>query len=418
MNNNNSVYYLAIKYLKGRKAHGISRNHYLSLIGIALGVLALLCVSSVMNGFRSDIRKRIVGTFSQIRLSAEEGKTLAHYPQIMDKLQTMGFTSAPIIRTELLVKNGQVVLPSLCFGIDLIRQRKVSSNLTKTSAKSGDAMQGLVAGSLEPQSFNADGIALGAGLASQLGVYLNDEIQVLSPVFNVPSAFGMLPKVRYLKVQSIFAAGMPEYDQSYSYISLSNAEFFAAYQAEVDYLEIMAPPQMSSEKALRRVKTAFPQNRIEDWSSFDSSLYAAIRFEKFIMFIIMLFMFIIASFNLTGNLLKTISQKKRELGLLKALGLNDQYLQKLFLIQALALCTIGIVLGLGLGSLLLLVQQHTGLIKLGMGDGAAMALPVKLLASDYLLIIFVCYALTVLSVLLPLRRIRNINAVQLIRRAV
>jgi len=416
--NNNSVYYLAIKYLKGRKARGVSRAHYLSLAGITLGVLALLCVASVMNGFRSDIRKRIVGTFSQIRLSAPEGKTLTEYPATMAKLAAMRFKTAPIIRTELLIKYGQVVLPTLCFGIDLNRQRVVSDNLEKTQSSKPGIMQGIVAGNLEENSFEADGIALGAGLAAQLGVYLNDEVQVLSPVFNVPSAFGMLPRVRFLRVQAIFAAGMPEYDQSYSYIPLSTAEFFALDTTGADYLEIMAPSNQNPEKALRKLKAGFPQYQIEDWSSFDSSLYSAIRFEKFIMFIIMLFMFIIASFNLTGNLLKTLSQKKRELGLLKALGLSDKNLQKLFLIQALALCTIGIVLGLGLGTLLLLVQQHTGLIKLGMGDGAAMVLPVKLLIADYLLIIFVSYLLTVLSVLLPLGRIKHINAVQLIRRTV
>jgi lipoprotein-releasing system permease protein len=413
---NNSITYLAKKYLSGRKTRGISRNHYLSLAGIGLGVLALICVSSVMNGFRADIRSRIVGTYSEIRLSGKDGKTVPEYDKLVEKLEQQGFNAAPVVRNELLIKRGYVVMPTLCFGIDLAKQKKVSATLNQPTKNNNEIVHGLVAGSLNPADFEAGGIALGAGLAAQLGVYLGDEIQLISPMFNIPTAFGMIPQVRFLKVQAIFAAGMPEYDQSYSYIPLGEAQFFATYADEVDYLDIKTPSFERSRRYQNTLQQQYPQYQLEDWSSFDSSLYGAIRFEKFIMFIIMLFMFIIASFNLTGNLLKTISQKKRELGLLKALGLSDRNLQTMFMLQSLMLCTIGIILGLGLGTLLLLLQQHYGIIKLGMGNSDAITLPVKLALQDYLIVIFVSYLITVLSVLVPLKRIRKINAVELIRR--
>ena len=413
---NNSITYLASKYLSGRKARGISSAHYLSLAGISLGVLALLCVSSVMNGFRADIRARIVGTYSEIRLSGQNGNTLQDYHVTAKKLEQQGFKAAPVVRNELLLKKGAVIIPSLCFGIDLPKQLQVSGTLAKQDKASKETLQGLLAGSLEKEPFEAGGIALGAGLAAKLGVYLGDEIQVLSPLFSVPTAFGMIPKIRFLTVQAIFAAGMPEYDQSYSYIPLQEAQFFASYTDEIDYLEIKTPDFSRSQHYLHQLQIQFPQYQWEDWSSFDSSLYAAVKFEKFIMFIVMLFMFIIASFNLTGNLLKAISQKKRELGLLKALGLSDHDLQSLFMLQSLVLCTVGIFIGLGLGSLLLGIQQQFGIVKLGMGNSEAITLPVKLLLTDYLLITFAAYAITVLSVLLPLKRIGKINAVELIRR--
>lgn len=408
--------YLAKKYLSGRKKRGISRSHYLSLAGISVGVLALLCVSSVMNGFRADIQNRIVGTYSEIRLIGQDGSTVQDYSPLMAELKQQGFSAAPVIRNELLIKRGYVVIPTLCFGIDLKRQRAVSATLNTSDGKNKEVVQGLVAGSLNEDTFTDGGIALGAGLAAQLGVYLGDEIQLISPMFNIPTAFGMIPQVRFLQVQAIFSAGMPEYDQSYSYIPLDTAEFFAMYSNEVDYLELKTPSFSRSQHYLKSLQSRYPQYLLEDWSSFDSSLYGAIRFEKYIMFIIMLFMFIIASFNLTGNLLKTISQKKRELGLLTALGLSDRDLQSMFLLQSLLLCTVAIILGLGLGSLLLILQQQFGIVKLGMGDSGSIILPVQLLLGDYLLVIFVSYFLTVISVLLPLKRIGKINAVELIRR--
>ncbi len=413
---NNSIRYLAVKYLRGRKARGLSRAHYLSLAGISLGVLALLCVSSVMNGFRADIRRRIVGTYADLRLSHADGSQLTNYRELCATLEAKGFPASPVIRNELLLKRDFTIIPSLCFGVNLPQHTRVSGTLQKPESKDGEVLQGIIAGTVDDKSFAAGGIVLGSGLAAKLGAYLGDEIQVLSPMFNVPTAFGMIPKVRYLKVIAVFTAGMPEYDQSYSYIPFGEASFFASGSDAADYIEIKTPSFSHAEKYLHRLRSEIPGYQLEDWSSFDSSLYTAIRFEKFIMFVIMLFMFIIASFNLTGNLLKAISQKKRELGLLKALGLRDEELQSMFLLQALILCSLGIVLGLGLGSLLLIVQQKFGVISLAMGDAGSMILPVRLILTDYILIVFVAYIITVLSVLLPLKRIGRINVVELIRR--
>lgn len=412
---NGSITYLAIKYLRGRKARGISRSHYLSLAGISLGVMALICVSTVMNGFRHDIRNRIVGTFAEIRISNKAAAGMADYRELLSKLEHQGYLAAPVIRNELLLKRDSIVLPSQCFGIDLALQQKVSGTLRMPIASASESMQGIIAGRLSEEAFNEGGIVLGAGLATQLGAYLGDQIQVLSPMFSVPTAFGMLPKVRYMKVIAIFSAGMPEYDQNFSYIPLEHASFFASGDDVVDFVEIRTPSLEKSHHYLKQLRSLFPNYLIEDWSSFDSSLYAAIRFEKFIMFVIMLLMFIIASFNLTGNMLKAISQKKKELGLLKALGLSGTNLQSLFLIQSLVLCSIGIVLGLGMGSILMLIQKYSSVIKLGMGDSGSIVLPVKFMLMDYVLIIFVAYAVTVLSILLPMKRIGKINAVELIR---
>lgn len=412
---NVSIAYLAMKYLRGRKARGLSRSHYLSLAGISLGVMALICVSTVMNGFRYDIRNRIVGTFAEIRISNADGEAITDYRELLSKLDKQGYKAAPVIRSELLLKRESIVLPSQCFGIDLHLQQQVSGTLSVPNPTDKETMQGIVAGKLDPAAFEEGGIVLGAGLASQLGAYLGDQIQVLSPMFSVPTAFGMLPKVRYMKVLAIFTAGMPEYDQNFSYIPFEHASFFASGSDEVDFIEIRTPSLAKSAKHLSRLRHEFPQYLVEDWSSFDSSLYAAIRFEKFIMFVIMLLMFIIASFNLTGNLLKAISQKKKELGLLKALGLSAANLQSLFLVQSLVLCTIGIAIGLGLGSALLIIQKFSSVIRLGLGDSGSIVLPVKFLFTDFILVTFVAYAVTVLSVLLPLKRIGKINAVELIR---
>lgn len=408
-NKNGSIWFLARKYLAAKSRFGIGAGHIFTLCGIALGVMALITVSSVMNGFRQDISGRIIGTLSEMRLSLPDGSAIAEYPLLLQQIEAEGFEAAPVVRTELLLKNAARAVPAVCFGIDAAMQKDVSPVL-KTAFNG----EGVIAGSIDAQSFAEGGIALGAGLAQELGVYLDDEIQLISPNFNIPTAFGLLPLVRKLQVVAIFAAGMPEYDQSFSYIPLEIAQSFSSYGDEIDYIEIRSGDPKRSKAHLKTLAPLFPDYRLEDWSAFDSSLYSAIRFEKYLMFVILLFMFIIASFNLTGSLLKLISQKKRELGLLKALGYEDADLQRLFLYQGLMLCTLGIIAGLLLSGILLVIQDRTGLVKLA----DSIVLPVKMQVADYILVIIVSYILTILSVQLPLKRLKSINAVELIRRNV
>lgn len=407
---NASIYFLARKYLAGRSALGISRDYILTLIGITLGVVALITVSSVMNGFREDISGRIIGTLSELRLSKPDGGLIQDYQPILQKMEEQGFTAAPVARTELLLRNGQKSAPAVVFGIDPYRHKAVSPLLNQQSQK--DALHGILAGDLQPESFNEGGIALGSGLAGEMGLYVGDEVQLISLLFNQPTPFGLMPMVKKLKVKAIFAAGMPEYDQSYSYVPLSVVQAFNSYDHQVDYIEIRSSNPQKSRQHQARLSSLFPEYKIEDWSSFDASLYGAIRFEKYLMFVILLFMFIIASFNLTGNLLKMISQKKSELGLLKALGYRGEELRKLFMYQAMMICTMGIVLGIVLSTILLVIQAQTGLVKLD----KTITLPVKMQLTDYLLVITVSYLLTWLSVLFPLNNLKKINAVELIRR--
>ncbi len=407
---NASVLFLARRYLAGRSRIGISKSHILTLCGIALGVMALITVSSVMNGFRADIQQRIIGTLSEMRLTSRDARPLAQYQDIVKQINAEGFAASGVVRSELMLRNMSHSAPALVFGIDAGRHHELSPVLRQHGGESSP--YGILAGSIASEEFSQRGIALGSGLAAELGLYLGDNVQLISPVFNIPTPFGLLPRVQVLEVMAIFAAGMPEYDQSYCFVPLGVAQSFNGYADEVDYIEIRSQNPDRSKRHIRHLQTILGAYRLEDWSSYDASLYGAIRFEKYLMFIILLFMFVIASFNLTGSLLKLISFKKSELGLLKALGYRDRELRRLFLWQAMMLCTLGIIIGLILSGILLFIQDSTGLVKLD----DSIVLPVQIQFGDYILVIAVSYLLTWLSVLLPLNRLNKINAVELIRR--
>ncbi len=413
---NKSIFFLARHFLSGQKSRFISRGHILTLCGITLGVMALVIVSSVMNGFRSDMQSRIIGTLSEIRISSRTSASIENYQEVLDACRGLGYSAAPIIRNELLLRLDDIIEPTLSFGIDYELQREVSQTLKPIpGAELDSARQGMLVGVVKPEDFTQGGILLGSGLAYRLNAVLGDEIQILSPMFTEPTAFGLLPRIRSVKVMGIFAAGMPEYDNMYSYIPLEMASYFRGSPG-LDFIEIKTSKPAQIKRSREALSKALPELEVKDWSSFDPSLYNAIRFEKAMMFVIMLFMYIIASFNLTGNMMKTIAQKRQELGLLKAIGYRETELRQLFLLQSLVLSTIGIVVGIGLALLLLGLQMHFDLVKLTISAGDYISLPVDLQILDFILVIVVAYAISILSILFPLRQLHHIDTIKLLRR--
>ncbi|HOH46831.1 MAG TPA: ABC transporter permease [Candidatus Cloacimonadota bacterium] len=416
--NNPSVKFMALKYLRGRGRGLIGKTHYLTLAGIALGVMALICVSSVMNGFQADMENRLISSQSEMRLYADGQQELREFSSLQFELEKEGFASSPVIRAELMLKVGNQIAPTLAFGVDPRQHSKVSRLFQPARTTGENLEQGILTGRVDSLSTGEGGIVLGVGLAYQMQLVVGDKVQVLSPIFSEPTAFGMIPKIRSLKVLAIVSSGMPEYDQSHSYIPLATAAYFKGYTEGVDYLEIKTPDRNKVRAYNHRLKKLFPKHQIEDWSQFDPSLFTAMRFEKFLMIVIMLFMYIIASFNLTGNMLKTISLKKRELGLLKALGYQETELSRLFLHQAMILSTIGIALGFLLALLLLWLQMSFGLIQLPVSEFESIGLPIKIELPDLLLVLIISYALTLASTMIPLGRLKQINAVELLRQTV
>ncbi len=413
---NKSVFYLARHFLSGQKSKYIGRSHILTLAGITLGVIALLIVSSVMNGFRSDMQSRIIGTLSEIRILPKNGTTITDYSAILNTCAKMGFKAAPILRNELLLRLDDRIEPTMCFGVDYALQVGVSEVLKPLArAELDNAIQGLLLGFVDAEEFKRGGIVLGSGLAYRLNATIGDQIQILSPMFSEPTAFGLLPRIRSVKVLGIFAAGMPEYDSMYSYIPLETAFYFRGNSSGVDFIEVKTPDPRQLNKSVSLLANALPDNEIKDWGSFDPSLYNAIRFEKAMMFVIMLFMYIIASFNLTGNMMKTIAQKRKELGLLKAIGYSEKDLRLLFLLQSIVLSTLGIALGIVLALLLLGLQMQFDLVKLTISAGDFITLPVSIDMLDFLLVIGVAYLISIISILFPLRQLREIDTISLLR---
>lgn len=413
--------WLAGKLLSGRR-NKIAGGHWLTFSGIALGVFALLTVSSVMNGFDQDMSQRVIGTRSEIRLDNPDSSPLRHYQAILGQIkQQPGVrAAAPVIRNELMLVKGSGLAATVCFGIDLEQHRQVSRvleplNLKQVLDPGREWNQGIINGNPQQSDLAGGGIILGAELARSIEAAVGDTVRLVSPLGSVPTPLGLLPKTRALRVCGIFIAGMPEYDRLYSYVDLGTAGFFSSYQGQIDHIDIVtrAPDRLT--QVTRQLAGAFPKLRIENWSQFDSSLYAAIHFEKYIMLVILGLMFVIASFNMSGNMFRNIVRKRRSIGILKTLGCRSGDIIALFVRQGLIIALAGILAGILLSLLALFLQARFGIVHLPVGNLPDLVLPVDIRWQDYLAIPLAALLLTGLSIYLPARKAGQVDPIVLIR---
>ncbi len=417
---NHSFGLITQKLLRNPKGK-ISGKHWLTFTGIAFGIMALLLVSSVMNGFDKDMRQRIIGTRAEIRLQNTDASPLSDYRSIIKTLESLPFIKAasPVNRNELMLVKESAMAAIICYGVDLPKQQSVNPVLKPIDKDAmvtkGHWLQGVVSGKVSPESFENDGIILGADLAQSIYATIGDTLQLISPLGTIPTPLGMLPKTRSLRVVGIFIAGMPEYDRLYCYVPLNVGQYFSGYGDQIDHIEMKTSNVKQLFKTTGLLKKQLPQYSIENWSSFDTSLYNAMHFEKYMMLVILGLMFIMAAFNISGSIYKTIVQKRKAIGILKTIGYRDKELMTLFMRHGMIIGLAGIFAGVVLSLALLILQMKTGIIQLPVGNMPNLVLPVDLRLADFVSIPLIATVIIGFSVYLPARSASKINPISLIR---
>ncbi len=399
--------FLALRYLKGRKKIVFTFSNMLSLFGIIIGVFSLLVVSSVMNGFELDMKNRVIGSKAEIKISDKNYSPIKNYTQILEKVDNIPKVShsAPVCQTELMLQNKKNLASTICFGIDLERQNEVTEILDK-----------IVIGYPSSDDLENDGIIIGLDLSLTINATVGEYIQLSSPIGTVPSPFGLLPKTKKLEVVGIFLSGMPEYDKLFTYISLKNSQFFLDYEDEVNQIEVKTQNSDQSAKVANQIQAVLGDDFVvEDWSEFDANLFNAIKLEKVVMFLVLALMIIIASFNMTGNFIKLVAEKKVEIGVLKAIGASEKDIVRLFVNVGLIIGIIGTFVGVAFALILLLAQDYWHFIKIPVAGFPLQWIPVDIRLLDFIIVPIVVIVISFLTTLHPARRTVKIDPIKIIR---
>lgn len=398
---------MALRYLKGRKKFFFTFSNMLSLLGIVIGVFSLLVVSSVMNGFDSDMRDRVIGSKAEIKIHKEDYSPFSKYKEIIEKILTNEkvIGAAPVCDIELMIQKEKGLSSTLCYGIDLDKQKNVTELLNK-----------IVVGAPDKEILEDDGIIIGMDLSLTLSATVGEYIQLTSPIGTQPSPFGLLPKSKKLKVVGIYISGMPEYDRVYTYISLKNSQFFLGLEDEVTQIEIKSVDPSRSARIANEIQNNINDDYIvEDWSVFDANLFNAIKMEKAVMFLVLALMIIIASFNMSGNFVKLVTEKRVEIGVLKAMGASGKDVVKIFINIGIIIGFLGTLIGLILAVILLYAQMKFQFIVIPVPGFPLQWLPVEMRVLDFILVPVVTIVISLLTTIHPASKTMKIDPMKIIR---
>ena len=310
-----------------------------SMLGIALGVAALIIVLSVMNGFQKEVRDRMLGVVSHIEIYAADGAAL---PDLAGTLATVGAHSqvvgaAPFIATQALLARGEDMKGTMVRGIDPALEPRVT-DLAQQSG--GNALL-----RLRPGEF---GVVLGGELARALGVRMGDPVTLVAPGGQVTPA-GVLPRLKQMTVVGTFDSGHYEYDASLVLMHVDDAarifRLEGASGVRLKLRDLHQAREVAAELALR----LGPQVLVRDWTRQNRTWFAAVQVEKRMMFIILTLIVAVAAFNLVSTLVMTVTDKRADIAILRTLGASPRSIMGIFVVQGAMVGVIGTVAGLALG---------------------------------------------------------------------
>jgi lipoprotein-releasing system permease protein len=400
--------FIALRYLRSKKKYkGVSVTTAISIGGVAVGVMALLVVLSVMSGFHQDLQKKILGANAHIIIRDMRG-TISDYGQVAERLKnnTEIVSHAPFIIGQVMVSFGSRAHGVFIRGIDPEVESKTTDILS--NIRDGDFRR------LSEKS-EVPGIILGKELAATLGVLLNDTVNIVSPVGEI-GPMGMLPKVKQFRVVAIFEIGMFEYDANLVLTAMKPAQEFFGMSDGISGIEVRLRDIYTAGDVKKRLQETLGfRYLVLDWMQMNKNLFSALKLEKFAMFVILVLIILVASFNIISNLIMNVIEKSREIAILKAIGATNNSIMTIFMLQGLFIGLIGTFIGVTGGYLLGFVLNKYQIIKLPADVYYLSHLPVKMSAFDFVTVSLSAIIISFLATLYPAWQAARLNPVEPLR---
>ncbi len=405
-------YFIGRRYLRAKsKQSFISLITILSTAGIAVGVMALIVVIAVMSGFESDLKSRILGGQSHIVLMRHGGPFTEYRKILKDVGKIDGVESAtPVIYTQVMLRASSRVSGAVLRGIDPESAGRVIKTLDKVSLNNPKAGMG------ESTDNNVPGIVLGKELANNLGVSKGDTIYLISPRGMI-SPIGHLPAMKRFKLTGFFESGMYDYDGSFAYINIDQAQKILRMGNSVTGIEIRVDNMYKAREIAQKIVSnlGFPF-WARDWMQMNQNLFTALKLEKTVMFIILSLIVLVAAFNIASTLIMMVMEKTRDIAILKAMGATDKSIKKIFVFKGMVIGTVGTILGVIFGFVLCTILKHYKIAELT-GDiyYFTTKLPVKLEFFDVFIIVSAALVICFFATIYPARQASKLDPVEAIR---
>lgn len=335
--------FVGLRYIRAKR-----RNHFISVIslfsvfGIIVGVMALITVLSVMNGFEKELRQRILSMTAHATVSGFDGQ-LGDWHAVMKQAGVNRHVrgEAPYVSGQGMLAEGPNISGALLQGIDPAQEAAVS-----------DVGSKMVVGKLSSLKGGTYNIVLGKDLAYALGVGVGDKVILMVPEGNVTPA-GLIPRMRRFTVSGIFSAGMYEYDRNLALIDIHDAQKLFRMGDAVTGVRLKLDDMFDAPMVTQElVRTFGGQYYVSDWTREHSNFFRAIRTEKRVMFVILFLIVAVAAFNIVSTLVMMVTDKQADIAIMRTLGATPRAIMRIFIVQGTLIGTIGTLFGLIFGVLL------------------------------------------------------------------
>lgn len=405
-------FFISGRYLRTRQKHAfISFITLLSIAGVAVGVMALIVVIAVMAGFESDLKSRILGIESHAVITREKG-AFSDYRRVLQLVSADAdvVAATPFISSQVMLRSSTGLTGASLRGIAPETAGSVVSHFS--GMRLNEKLLGQTAADFGSE---VPGIILGRELARAIGVRAGDMIFVISPR-GMLSPMGHLPSMKRFQVTDVFETGMYEYDGTIAYIGLAAAQKMLRMGDTVSGIEMRVRDLYQAKNVADRIVSQLDGSYTSrDWMAMNESLFSALKLEKVVMFIILALIVLVAAFNIASSLIMMVMKKKRDIGVLKAMGATRSGIRSVFVLQGMAVGAIGTVLGVSLGIILCSLLRHYRFIELPGDVYYITTLPVLLETMDILRIAIAAIVICFLATLYPANQAAKVDPVEAIR---
>jgi lipoprotein-releasing system permease protein len=443
--------FVAVRHVRASKSGFLTVISVLSILGVAVSSCALCGVTSVMGGFGADLKRKILGNNAHITIDTSDINGFKDWEPVLDAVRLVPGVAAatPVVRGEAMASSSSSTAGALVRGIepgsignviDLIKNIEVGKldyleNPDKLTRLPADEVIGLGPGGepylkgpdlsfgeLDPSVREAlkgpptyPGIVVGREFAKTLHAYVGDEITLVSPLGDL-GPMGVLPRSRRFRIAAIFYCGMYEYDATHVYMTKEAAEDLFSMGEAVSAIEVRAADAERASELRGAVEAAVarPDLRVRDWRELNKNLFSALKLEKFATFIILSIAILVASFCIICTLLLMVTEKGKEIAILKAVGATDSAIMKVFMTEGIIIGAIGTVLGVVTGLVFCSSLSIYG-VRIDPEVYYIDRLPVAVNGADYVSVAVAALLICTLSTIYPARAASMLRPVEGLR---
>ena len=406
--------FIGLRYTRAkRRNHFISFISMISMLGIGLGVMALIVVLSVMNGFQKEIRARILGVTPHLQIMSDSGQ-INNWPQVLEIVE-----QHPEVRAAAPYVNGQGMV-SLNESVQGVMVRGILPDAEQRLTGLGDKMKKGSLGDLRSGAFN---IVLGVDLARSLGAHVGDSVLLITPQGQITPA-GMIPRLKQFHVVGIFEIGMAPYDNALALIQLEDAQKLYRMGSSVSGISGSLRNLDLAPKVAYELEDKLPRDTYAtDWTRQNANYFSVVAMEKKMMFIILSLIVLVAAFNIVSTLVMAVTDKQADIAILRTLGASPKSIMQIFMVQGMLIGLIGMAIGviggvliaLNIGTIVPFIEHLFGVQFLSKEFYYISELPSDLQRGDVFVVAGMSFLISLFATLYPSWRASKVQPAEALR---